>query len=66
MFLRRLQAAVEEARLAARQKSEEHRAKVAKVQQQRKQQTSLLRKRTKTGQPVMRHRIEKLLDSIQQ
>lgn len=61
-----LQAAVEEARHAAQKQAEEHRAKVAKVQQQRKQQTSLLRKRTKTGQPVMRHRIEKLLDSIQQ
>lgn len=60
-----LQAAEEEAHQAAQRQAEEHRAKVARTEQQRKQQTSLLRKRTNSGQPVMRHRIEKLLDAIQ-
>ena len=51
---------------AAQEAAAERRARVAEVERQRKQQTSLLRKKTRSGQPVMRHRIDKLLESLQQ
>lgn len=50
---------------AAQREAADRRARVAEVQRQRKQQTSLLRKKTRSGQPVMKHRIDKLLDALQ-
>ncbi len=42
-----------------------HKLRVAEVEKQRKQQTKLLRKRTRLGQPVMRYRMDKLLGQLQ-
>ncbi|CAL8462482.1 g2015 [Coccomyxa elongata] len=44
---------------------EAHKLRVAEVEKQRKQQTKLLRKRTRLGQPVMRYRMDKLLGQLQ-
>lgn len=55
-------AKVREARKA---EVEAHKLRVAKVEKQRKQQTKLLRKRTRLGQPVMRYRMDKLLGQLQ-
>ena len=55
------QAAKETAIKAAEQKQ----ARVQQAEQERKRQTSLLRKRTRTGQPVMKHRIDKILSQLQ-
>lgn len=49
---------------AAQKQAAERRERVAKVEKQRKQQTALLRKKTRTGQPIMKHRIDKLLDAL--
>lgn len=61
-----MQEAAMQEKQAAQKEAAERRAKVAEVERHRKQQTSLLRKRTRSGQPVMRHRIDKLLESLQQ
>lgn len=61
-----LQDAAMQEKLAAQKEAAQRRAKVAEVERQRKQQTSLLRKKTKSGQPVMKHRIDKLLETLQQ
>ncbi|KAL3136954.1 hypothetical protein ABBQ32_006558 [Trebouxia sp. C0010 RCD-2024] len=50
----------------AQREAAERRARVAEVEKQRKRQTSLLRKKTRSGQPIMKHRIDKLLDALQQ
>lgn len=60
-----LQEAAHQERQAAQKAAAERRARVAEVEKQRKHQTTLLRKKTKTGQPVMRHRIDKILDALQ-
>ena len=60
-----LQEAALQERQAAQQAAAERKARVAEVEKQRKQQTSLLRKRTRSGQPVMKHRIHKILDALQ-
>lgn len=44
---------------------EAHKARVVEAEKQRKQKTKLLRKRTRHGQPVMRYRMDKLLDQLQ-
>ncbi|KAL0033083.1 hypothetical protein WJX79_002139 [Trebouxia sp. C0005] len=49
---------------AAQKQAAERRDRVAKVEKQRKQQTALLRKKTRTGQPIMKHRIDKILDAL--
>ncbi|DBB13758.1 TPA: hypothetical protein ACH3X3_000766 [Trebouxia sp. C0006] len=49
---------------AAQKQAAERRDRLAKVEKQRKQQTALLRKKTRTGQPIMKHRIDKLLDAL--
>lgn len=51
----------EEQRLAAEKRREE----VAQARQRRKQQTTQFRKRTRTGQPVMKYRIGKVLEKLQ-
>lgn len=51
----------EEQRLAAQRRREE----VAQARQRRKQQTTQFRKRTRTGQPVMKYRIGMLLEQLQ-
>lgn len=51
---------------AAQKAAAERRARVAEMERQRKQQTSLLRKKTRSGQPVMKHRIDRLLETLQQ
>ena len=51
---------------AAQQAAAERWARVAEVEKQRKQQTTLLRKKTRSGQPIMKHRIDKLLETLQQ
>lgn len=61
-----LQDAAMQKQQQAQQEAAERRARVAEVERQRKRQTSLLRKRTRSGQPVMKHRIDKLLDALQQ
>ena len=53
------------AREQALQAAEEHQRKVAAARQQRKHETELLRKRTRSGQPVMKFRIDKLLGKLQ-
>ena len=60
-----LQEAVLQEQQAAQKQAAERRDRVAKVEKQRKQQTALLRKKTRTGQPIMKHRIDKLLDALQ-
>ena len=45
--------------------ADQKRARLQQVEQERKQQTALLRKRTRTGQPVMKHCIDKLLAQLQ-
>lgn len=59
------EAALQEQQMAQRAAAE-RRAKVADVEKQRKKQTTLLRKKTRSGQPVMKHRIDKILDALQQ
>ena len=59
------EAAMQEKQAAQKAAAERH-ARVAEVEKQRKQQTSLLRKKTRSGQPVMKHRIDKLLETLQQ
>jgi hypothetical protein len=54
-----------EARAAKQRDIEERQAKAAQAQQHRKQQTNALRKKTRTGQPVMKYRINQLLDKLQ-
>ena len=61
-----LQDAALQERQLAQKEAAERRARVAEVERQRKQQTSLLRRKTRTGQPVMKHRIDKILDALQQ
>ncbi|BDA46347.1 hypothetical protein COCOBI_08-4390 [Coccomyxa sp. Obi] len=53
------------AREARKADLEAHKLRVAEVEKQRKQQTKLLRKRTRLGQPVMRYRMDKLLGQLQ-
>ena len=60
-----MQALALEQKQAAQQAAADHKARVTEVEKQRKQQTSLLRKKTKRGQPVMRHRIDKILNALQ-
>ncbi len=43
----------------------EHRAHVAASQVQRKKRTQELRKRTSSGQPVMKYRIEGMLAALE-
>lgn len=45
---------------AVRRKEEQ-----ARAQQRRKQQAAQFRKRTRTGQPVMKYRIDKVLEQLQ-
>ena len=52
-------------REAARQAAAEHRAQVAASQAQRKKRTQMLRKRTSSGQPVMKYRIEGILSTLE-
>lgn len=52
------------ARNEAHRAAAEHRQKMAQRQQERKKETKLMRKVTKSGQPVMKFRIDKLLDKI--
>ena len=59
-----LQAAAEEARAEAEKAAAQHRQQMAQRQQERKKQTQLMRKVTKSGQPVMKYRIDMLLDKI--
>jgi len=51
----------EKAAAAARERQK----KVAVVEKQRKKQKGLFLKRTKRGQPVMKHRIDKILGQLQ-
>ena len=60
-----VQKAEAEARAARQRDIEERKAKAAQAQQQRKLQTNVLRKKTRTGQPVMKYRINQLLDKLQ-
>ncbi len=53
------------AREQRRQEIEAHKARVAEVEKRRKQQTKLLRKRTLHGQPVMKFRVDKILEQLQ-
>ncbi|KAK9906685.1 hypothetical protein WJX75_006136 [Coccomyxa subellipsoidea] len=53
------------ARKVRRAGIEAHKARVVEAEKQRKQKTKLLRKRTRHGQPVMRYRMDKLLDQLQ-
>jgi len=48
-----------------RRAAEARRGEQAKVQQRRKQQSALFRKKTRTGQPVMKYRIGKVLEQLQ-
>jgi hypothetical protein len=59
------QAAAAAEREAAVRAAAEHRARVAEAEARRRAQGALLRKRTHTGQPVMRFRIDKLLGQLQ-
>ncbi|KAK9842764.1 hypothetical protein WJX74_002017 [Apatococcus lobatus] len=52
-------------REATRQAAAEHRARVAASHAQRKQRTQVLRKRTSSGQPVMKYRIEGMLSALE-
>jgi len=45
--------------------AKERQKKVAIVEKQRKKQKGLYLKRTKRGQPVMKHRIDKILGQLQ-
>ena len=62
--------ALQDAALVQRQvlqrEAAERKARIAEVEKQRKRQTTLLRKKTRSGQPVMKHRIDKILDALQQ
>jgi hypothetical protein len=54
---------VESEKRAAQAKERQN--KVAKVEKQRKKQKGLYLKKTKRGQPVMKHRIDKILGQLQ-
>lgn len=60
-----LQEAESREREAARQAAAAHRAQVAASQAQRKKRTQVLRKRTSSGQPVMKYRIEGMLSALE-
>ena len=60
-----VQEAEAKAREAAGRAAAEHRAKVAASKLQRKKRTQVMRKRTSSGQPVMKHRIEGMLSTLQ-
>ena len=53
------------AKAEKRRSIEQHQKKVAMDEKRRKQQTKLLRKRTRQGQPVMRYRMDKILGQLQ-
>lgn len=53
------------AREERRKQIEAHKARVAEVEKQRKQQSKLMRKRTRHGQPVMKFRVDKILGQLQ-
>lgn len=60
-----VQEAEAKAREAAGRAAAEHRAKVAASKLQRKKRTQVMRKRTSSGQPVMKYRIEGMLSTLQ-
>ena len=60
-----LQAAEEAKQAQSRQLVAEHKQKLAQRLQERSKKTKLMRKRTKTGQPVMKHRLDSLLSQIE-
>ena len=51
---------------AERLAAEQHKARLAAATKARKQQTAQMRKKTKRGQPVMKHRIINLLSALQE
>ena len=60
-----LQEAEQKEREERRRRIEEHTCQVAEAERRRKQRTKMLRKRTDQGQPVMRYRMDKILDQLQ-
>ena len=60
-----VQAAEEAERGAAQKLAAEHRQKLSAAQHRRQKQTKLMRKKTRSGQPVMKHRLDSILDKLE-
>ena len=60
-----MQEAEQREREERRRRIEDHVSRVAEAEQRRKKRTKLLRKRTQQGQPLMRYRMDKILDQLQ-
>ena len=66
MVLLCVQEAEKQQQQAERLAAEERKARLAAATKARKQQTAQLRKKTKRGQPIMKHRIINLLSALQE